>query len=545
MRTKIITIGIMSMLLLTSLSVYSAIGIQVDENNTEKIKQSITNCNCIHSKNQKDENSRSCGELSTSKTGEQMPNSEYIPQGDLPSSFNWRDALLDENGQGIPGNGAGYDWTTPVKYQGWCGSCYDFTLQGVFESVISIGERDPTMDLDLSEQYMLSCSQGSCNGWYWDRAVSWMENHGAIPEECFPYQADDSIPCSDKCSDWENQNIPVKDYGKITGELDDKKSVLIEKGPLLTRMEVYDDFMWDYEDGVYVHEGDVPNVDSYHTVVIIGYEDTPNNPDYDGYWICKNSWGTSWGDDGWFKIAYYKDGKYRSNYRTTIYSEAYIGYFVAWLEYEAGSIPSFIVDAQIDVKWCESPHTPISFRGVAAGGTPQYNWHWDFGDEHESNNRNPTHTYEKSGYYTVTLTVTDSNGDKCSDTDEILIDTPPNKPMIKGPNQGKAGIEYVYNISAVDPDNDDIKIIVDWDDGPAETTNFLQSGETIQLSHTFSGSYTYTIYAQAVDEYNVPSDWGTLEVTMPKSKPYVNTPFLNFLQNHPLIYQLLQRFLRL
>ena len=94
-----------------------------------------------------------------------MPNSEYIPQGDLPSSFNWRDALLDENGQGIPGNGAGYNWTTPVKHQGWCGSCYDFTLHNVFESVISTGERDPTMDLDLSEQYMLSCSQASCNGW--------------------------------------------------------------------------------------------------------------------------------------------------------------------------------------------------------------------------------------------------------------------------------------------------------------------------------------------------------------------------------------------
>jgi hypothetical protein len=61
-------------------------------------------------------------------------------------------------------------------------------------------------------------------------------------------------------------------------------------------MVVYSDF-FDYDGGIYEHPGPDPDPTN-HIVAIVGYND------YQSYWICKNSWGTGWGEDGWFKIAY-------------------------------------------------------------------------------------------------------------------------------------------------------------------------------------------------------------------------------------------------
>ena len=63
---------------------------------------------------------------------------------DLPDYFNW----MDYEGQ---------DWTTPAKHQDDCGSCWAFGAIGALESVIKIKEELPHLNVDLSEQYVLSC----------------------------------------------------------------------------------------------------------------------------------------------------------------------------------------------------------------------------------------------------------------------------------------------------------------------------------------------------------------------------------------------------
>ena len=77
---------------------------------------------------------------------------------------NWD--LKDENGQMVSNgiyfydfnwkNNNGQDWTTIAKYQGNCGSCWDFAAISTFESIINIREGCATLDSDLSEQYVLS-----------------------------------------------------------------------------------------------------------------------------------------------------------------------------------------------------------------------------------------------------------------------------------------------------------------------------------------------------------------------------------------------------
>ena len=78
----------------------------------------------------------------------------------------------------------GIDWTTPIRdqIQDACGSCWAFGALGGLEANYKRWMNNPELHVDLSEQYILSCSPGSCNGWYLDRTLSWIQNNGIIYE---------------------------------------------------------------------------------------------------------------------------------------------------------------------------------------------------------------------------------------------------------------------------------------------------------------------------------------------------------------------------
>jgi len=123
----------------------------------------------------------------------------------------------------------------------------------------------------------------------------------------------------------------------------------------------------------------------------------------------------------------------------------------------------------------------------------------------------------------------------------------PNAPTINGKTNGKKGTEYEYTFNAVDPNGDNVKYHIDWDDGDSDTTAFSSSGTNVKVKHTWSNQGTYIIKATAEDTNGLVGPEGTLSITMPRNRA-VNTPFLqflyNFLQQYPILYQLLQRFLQ-
>lgn len=98
----------------------------------------------------------------------------------------------------------------------------------------------------------------------------------------------------------------------------------------------------------------------------------------------------------------------------------------------------------------------------------------------------------------------------------ILIDRPPNTPTITGPAQGKPGVSYLYTFTTTDPDGDLVYYYIDWGDGQvSEWVGPHQSGATATVTHQWAEQGTYTIQAKAKDVFDVESDWGNLEVTMP------------------------------
>ncbi len=187
----------------------------------------------------------------------------------------------------------------------------------------------------------------------------------------------------------------------------------------------------------------------------------------------------------------------------------------------------------------------IQFMGSAYGGKPDYKWHWDFGNGESSNEQNPEYTYMDGGNYLVTLTVTDDFNDVAIDETTAFIEEinfPPTNPTIEGPLNGKIGEEYEYCISsAIDPDGDNIYVYWDWGDGNSSSwLGPYLSGEKICEKHIWYGPDDYIIRAKLRDEKGAESDWGTLQVKMPKTKNY-NSLFLHFLISHPHMFPLLQK----
>lgn len=214
----------------------------------------------------------------------------------LPSSFDWGPLAQNPFGRNMTG---------PARDQMACGSCWAFASVACLEAWVNA-----TYDLswiDLSEEVLVSdcCDAGDCNGGYIGQAADWMVSIGTTTEACWPYTASNG-PCSGWCPDpimgrtnnWEYAcgTYWIIDITKI-------KEALVNHGPLVTGMDVYEDF-YGYSGGVYQHTWGSRR--GGHAILITGYVDDSSNPAWGGgYFIAKNSWGPYWGPyEGYFAIAY-------------------------------------------------------------------------------------------------------------------------------------------------------------------------------------------------------------------------------------------------
>lgn len=197
----------------------------------------------------------------------------------LPAAIDWRDA-----------NG---NFVTGVRDQKKCGSCWAFAMTAALESYVMKTRNTPGIDLDLSEQVMLSCSgMGSCKGGRLDG--TFLQKTGLPPETFYPYTTTDGT-CSAAGSNWQRTVYKIDGWGSVSRNLSSMKSALAAYGPVATGMMVYEDLM-SYKSGVYSYT--TGKKLGGHAVLIVGYNDAEQ------YFTVKNSWGTGWGENGFFRIAY-------------------------------------------------------------------------------------------------------------------------------------------------------------------------------------------------------------------------------------------------
>jgi C1A family cysteine protease len=195
-----------------------------------------------------------------------------------------------------------WDWrtmsgTTSVKNQGDCGSCWAFSAVGATEGNLRLTEG---VIYDLSEQQGLDCNTAgsTCDGGWPGAVFEVFMDPGAVLESCLPYVATETSCREDQC-----EKVAIIDgYQYIAGNVDSYKAALMN-GPISTCYTVYEDFD-EYDGGCYTHTWGA--VVAGHCVTIVGWDDTMCGGS--GAWICKNSWGSSWGIAGYFYIKYGEAG---------------------------------------------------------------------------------------------------------------------------------------------------------------------------------------------------------------------------------------------
>jgi hypothetical protein len=196
---------------------------------------------------------------------------------DLPDTIDWRT------------EGA----VTDVKNQGQCGSCWSFSATGAMEGAWF---KKTGKLVSLSEQQLVGCStdygNNGCNGGLMDSAFEYaIDNGGMCTETDVPYTAKDGscVKCSptvtvDHCVDvTPNNQLHLKEA--------------VSRGPVAIAIEADAMVFQFYSGGVLDSSRCGTNLD--HGVLVVGY----GEEDGKKYWLVKNSWGDSWGDGGYIKIA--------------------------------------------------------------------------------------------------------------------------------------------------------------------------------------------------------------------------------------------------
>ncbi|KAA6374146.1 MAG: putative Dipeptidyl peptidase 1 [Streblomastix strix] len=214
-----------------------------------------------------------------------------------------------------------YDFTDPVYNQGQCGSCYAFGALGMLETRFSI-QMNKTVDNSLSVQDVVSCShytQG-CDGGYGLEVSQWARDHGIVSSKCFPYQQAQSglpeISCEFKlCTEQgiqqdrrtyyaENVHYAGGFYGNCSEEAMIRE---LQNGPIAISIYASLEPFNEYKSGIFDYEyTDIQPSD--HLVLLVGYgiyeERNPTTGEKitTPFWKLKNSWGQSWGENGFMRI---------------------------------------------------------------------------------------------------------------------------------------------------------------------------------------------------------------------------------------------------
>ncbi|AIU41294.1 v-cath [Sucra jujuba nucleopolyhedrovirus] len=196
-----------------------------------------------------------------------------------------------------PGRGPlNFDWrqqnkVTSVKNQGSCGACWAFATLGSIESQYAIRN---SVHIDLSEQQMIDCDyvdMGCDGGLLHTSFEQMMEMGGVVEEHDYPYVAANG-PC--KLNEFSNAIVRVTGcYRYVVFKEEKLKDLLRAVGPIPIAI--------DASGIVNYHRGIINYCENYglnHAVLLVGYGVENNVP----FWTFKNTWGSDWGEEGFFRV---------------------------------------------------------------------------------------------------------------------------------------------------------------------------------------------------------------------------------------------------
>ena len=259
---------------------------------------------------------RTVAATGSTRSQQQVKAQTVTPMGDLPTNFSW--ASVD-----------GHSYLTKMLNQHlpqYCGSCWAHAALSALSDRIKIarGKSAEGSEINLSIQHVLNCANaGSCNGGNQFEVYEWLLNNqvayetvnpylacsgdttegfcaskGATkdaPGACTPYGiARDCSTFGEPCTALSHfPNATISDYGVAIGSANIQKE-LYEHGPLACSVAA--DPILNYEGGIFQSD---EKSSTDHVVSIVGWGEEDGTP----YWHVRNSWGESWGEMGFFRVA--------------------------------------------------------------------------------------------------------------------------------------------------------------------------------------------------------------------------------------------------
>jgi len=188
----------------------------------------------------------------------------------------------------------------PIRNQEACGSCWAFSAAEVLSDRFAIQTKDKNFP-PLSPEDLVSCDKGDhgCGGGLLPNAWRYLSGTGIVTDKCFPYGAGkgQAPACVSKCEDGSEWKKYKSGNGYAINGVENMQKEIMTNGPIQVAFMVYKSFM-SYKSGVYTKHWYELLPEGGHAVKIVGW----GTEDGTDYWLVANSWGTSWGEDGFFKI---------------------------------------------------------------------------------------------------------------------------------------------------------------------------------------------------------------------------------------------------
>jgi PKD repeat protein/predicted secreted protein len=300
---------------------------------------------------------------------------------DLPAQFNWC--------------GTSFNQCPPCKNQGSTNACWSFCTVAAFECALG------STTTKYSEQFLINCNKDGytaasggfpCSKYHCDTLAKTQTQAGAVNSTTVPWTGYDGT-----CSGPYAVVKKLVSYGNvITGTgvptVAQIKQALYDHGPIACGVYA-DSKMQSYSGGVFTASSGTAN----HCVTLVGWNDT------DGAWYMRNSWGTSWGENGGYMRIKWGTGQIGSR-------SEYIN-----AGSQANCQAGFNFTTDFNNLTAVFTDTSSCSQGSITG------WNWKFGDSTTSTLKNPNHTYSTAGSYSVTLTVTDSSAQTYSASKTVTV----------------------------------------------------------------------------------------------------------------------------
>ena len=218
----------------------------------------------------------------------------------LPSSFDWR-------------NHNGHSYIGPIRDQGDCGSCYAFgacaAAEGTYNYANGLYDENCA---DFSEAYLAFCLSNyypgfdGCDGADYDyEELTALTMYGVCNEEVYPYQDHEQLCGVSRAP----QTVAFDSWHRVPcGDTDAIKAAIMTYGVVDAAVMATSAFMA-YGSGIYQDANTSCNSNpcyytpTNHAIALVGWDDNPPEGG-GGCWILRNSWGTSWGENGYMRIRY-------------------------------------------------------------------------------------------------------------------------------------------------------------------------------------------------------------------------------------------------